>query len=70
MTTMALTELQAKERELREELHRVVLEIDTRKVKCATCRCRILPGRSCRCCADYGETETQPEPPEGNDGAP
>ncbi len=26
-------------------------ELDKRKVKCPTCRCRILPGQTCRCCA-------------------
>ena len=26
-------------------------ELDKRRVKCPTCRCRILPGATCACCA-------------------
>jgi hypothetical protein len=26
---------------------------DTLKVQCPTCRCRVLPGEACGCCAEF-----------------
>jgi hypothetical protein len=30
-------------------------KLDRHRVKCPTCRCRILPGETCRCCAENTE---------------
>lgn len=46
--------LRAEGKRLREELKAVESELDTHRVKCPTCRCRILPGDACSCCADVG----------------
>ena len=34
------------------QLHDVNAALDRYKVKCPTCRCRILPEETCRCCAE------------------
>jgi hypothetical protein len=34
------------------ELRDIDSQIDQHKVKCPTCRCRILPETACACCAE------------------
>lgn len=34
------------------EIMRINRELDAFRVKCPTCRCRLLPGATCECCAD------------------
>lgn len=33
-------------------LARLGLAVNAQRVKCPTCRCRILPGVECRCCGE------------------
>lgn len=39
-------------RELLDQVRSLDVELDARRVKCPTCRCRILPGSACACCAE------------------
>ena len=32
-------------------IRRIRIAVDSLKVKCDTCRCRILPGADCACCS-------------------
>ncbi len=34
--------------------------LDHYRVKCPTCRCRILPDEPCACCVGRGETDDEP----------
>ncbi len=43
--------LRARRAALLDELQIVNRQLDAQKVKCPTCRCRILPGDLCVCCA-------------------
>jgi ribosomal protein L32 len=53
-------ELQPALKEAREHLTRLLKKLDTFKVKCPTCRCRILPGKTCACCADSACEDVDP----------
>lgn len=57
---ITLEELLAQKAELVSELGKVNARIDEYRVKCPTCRCRILPGRTCICCAQYPEPDVEP----------
>lgn len=49
--SVTLEELVALRNKLVSELRHVNARIDEYKVKCPTCRCRILPATVCACCA-------------------
>jgi hypothetical protein len=38
--------------ELMRHVRALDVELDKRRVKCPTCRCRILPGATCVCCEE------------------
>lgn len=40
-------------------------QIDALRVKCPTCRCRIVPGAKCMCCWSYGIEEALEQASEG-----
>ena len=48
---MTLADLLKSRDDLKEQLSAVNIEIDRCRTKCPTCRCRILPGATCACCA-------------------
>jgi hypothetical protein len=42
------------------DVARIQGHLNTFRVKCPTCRCRILPGEVCRCCAEQPHTDDEP----------
>ena len=46
--------------ELSTQLLALSAKVDAYKVKCPTCRCRILPWAECRCCAEPACMEDEP----------
>ena len=44
--------LQSEKSRLLGELRTVEAKLSKHRVKCPTCRCRILPGTRCACCAE------------------
>jgi len=47
----AIAELLSEKSDLLRRLREVDAKLEKHRVKCPTCRCRILPGRTCSCCA-------------------
>lgn len=58
--SITLDELLTQKAELVSELGKVNARIDAYRVKCPTCRCRILPDRTCNCCDDRVVTCDEP----------
>jgi hypothetical protein len=59
-TNREIAHLKSLKDSLSMQMRDVQSALDRFRVKCPTCRCRILPGDVCFCCADRAETEDDP----------
>lgn len=55
--SVTLEELLVQRKEASKMLAHLNARIDEYRVKCSTCRCRILPSEACYCCADIDLNE-------------
>lgn len=55
MSQVEIDRLVARRDELHQELGEVQKQLNAFRVKCSGCRCRILPGTTCGCCASFPE---------------